>query len=711
MKNFDFKNRMTYSILILSLIIIFFPIMLNINAKKVQSAHAIPSVNPIDSNDVIISISKNNTGISQYSPLLFEVVVTNTISESVLNIEVYTEPISPYISLSPVIDPIPELTPDESIQLDFTAILQENITSVSVDLLLIIDASGSMGEEINSVKQEITTLTNTLSQEIPNLRIGIIIYGWIKYGENPITMYQSGNQLPFTSDFNAVRNFINSLEASGGDEPWGDALYLANNYWDWRSDSQKLIIMVGDEDCDPGNIVGRDETGDYYNGSQLVDEVHNLKEKGVIINTVVTDNPSGIVEDQFEWISRYTGGKSVYLPELQNQGIDLPDIIEEWTLELGREFFYEFNFTITWEDGLGNQYRNFAIEPFWLDLTFPSITVSENVKTIGLDLYNVEILATVDDFSAISFVNLYHNAEGSWSFMSMNPLPNSTNYLAEIINIPGGYNLSYSVEASDVLRNIGKTIDFWLIVEPPKMTIGQKTTIWAEPYDQVFSRIAFENNTVHYLILSGPKDIDSIIVNIIYPGSSDQSNPTVKYTQNVSSAVWRKIFPIEFTTGIHFLNMTIPQVQNNFSFSYVWLTLTDMSDSPIDTFSGIMTEKIRVKGLKWLAINETYFSLVFDYQSPLVAIGEVYTTEWTFLGQFSATFSFLIPKNATYHIIIWATLRTGEYKVYLNTEALTTDDPYRDYYQSGIGYSSSIPILALISLLFISRRANRRNKY
>jgi hypothetical protein len=157
--------------------------------------------------------------------------------------------------------------------------------------------------------------------------------------------------------------------------------------------------------------------------------------------------------------------------------------------------------------------------------------------------------------------------------------------------------------------------------------------------------------------------------------------------------------------------MTIPQDQSNFTFSYVWLTLTDMSDSSIGTFSGTMDEKIRVKGLKWFAMNGTYFSMVFDSQSPLVTIGEVYTTNWVFIGKFSATSSFLISENATYYLVIWATLRTGDYAVYLNTEALTTDDPYRDYKETAIGYSSYITIIGLISLLFISKRSRWRKKH
>ncbi len=712
--NLQVKMQKKLNFLLLVLLIGFFQVYFQPNSVNIQPVQAIPLAEPTDSSDVNITISKNTTGISQHSRVGFKIDLTNTLSESVHNVNIIANQTSSFISLTPSADQainLGDLTPGESTSLNFTAKIIGDVTSPTVDLLLIIDASGSMGNEIESVKEKITNITENLPNEIPGLRIGIIIYGRSP-AEYPLS--DPGNLLPFTSDYETVKDYIDALDAGGSKEPWGDALYLANSI-EWRENSQKLIIMVGDEDCDPGYIVGNEEeykNSNVYNGSQLLDEVQYLKDKGVIINTVVSDNPDDNVEAQFGWISKFTGGKSVFLPEMESEGIDLPDLIEEWTLELGREFSQDFNVVITWEDSSANSYRNSAIETFWLDLTFPSIIVSENVKTTGINQYSVEILVSVSDFSPISFVNLYHNG-GGLNPLHMSLLPNSSLYLAEIENLASGYNLSYFIESSDALKNVGKTNDYWMIVETPKLAIGQKTTIWAESKDQIFSEIIFTSNLIHYLILSGPADINSILVNIAYPGDTNQVRIVSEYSQNVSSNVWRNIFPIKFTSGSHIVNLTIPEDKGNFSFSYVWLTLENMGSTTDDHFTGEMTDKIRVEGLKWYGENGSYINMILDSQTPLVTLGEVYTTNWEFLGQFSAASSFNITENSTYYILVWATLRTGEYIVSVDSSSLTTDDPYYNPTATGrgaaTGFNGYIIFLALIGLS-LTRKLSRKKK-
>jgi hypothetical protein len=398
---------------------------------------------------------------------------------------------------------------------------------------------------------------------------------------------------------------------------------------------------------------------------------------------------------------------------MQSEGTDLPDLIEEWTLELGREFSQDFNLEITWEDGLGVSYRNSAIETFWLDLTYPSVVVSENVKTTGLNQYSVEILAIVSDFSAISFVNLYYSVADRTGVIPMILLPNQTLYLAEIENLRSGENLSYFIESSDVLKNVGKTKNYWMLVETPKLVIGQEIIIWAESKDQIFSEIAFTEDTKHYLILSGPKEITSLLVSIIYPGTTNQVHPGSGYSQNVTTNKWRNFFPIEFTSGSHFLNITIPDDKGNFSLSYVWLTLENMGNTTDDHFTGEMTDKIRVGGLKWYAEKGFYFNMFLESQTPLVTLGEIYTTNWEFLGLFSAVSSYNITENTTYYILIWATLRVGEYIVSVDSQMFVIDDPYyypADYAGSGaIGFTVYIIFLALVGFA-LTRKLTRKKK-
>ncbi|MFX0013865.1 MAG: VWA domain-containing protein [Promethearchaeota archaeon] len=685
-----FKKRIT---LILSIMVFSLSILSVFNLRIGLSALDNDFIN---SKDVNISIAKNATGVSSHCVLEFTVELTNTLSESVHDITGYASQESAYIELFPSTEfNFQTIEPGASVEFSVFARVIEETTTTAVDVLLIIDASGSMGAEITSVQQKLTELTDTLSSEIPELRMGVIVYGWDKYSENP--MSQTNNQLQFTNNFAAVRTFINSLYASGGWEPWGAALYLANT-WEWRPTAQKLIIMVGDEDCDPSNVVGDSDGDGYYNGSELLDAVTDLREKGVVINTVVTDGPDANVENQFGWISAYSGGESVFLPELEQQGIDLPTLIQEWTIEMSREYRKELNITVTWRDGEGTYYRNTKTEGFWLDFAFPSIIISEKVTATGIASFSVEILAEVVDFSPISYVTLYHTAYGSWGVAYMTPIPDSSYYLTELLNVPGQHNLTYYIEASDILRNVGSTSEQWFIVEPTRVVVGEQNTIFVESGEQIFSSFTPEILENYYLILSGEEQIDSIEVSITYVGSAEPFYKDYSSThfQNVSDTVFRKIFTFSLTTDPLSLNMTIPLDLDDFTFSYVWIKLIEVTG---ENYNGKMTEKIRVQGLEWLASNESYFIVDYNASSPLVVYGEVYSTDWLYIGHFSVIDEFFISENATYYVIIWAIIREGEYGISLTTEAPDVTDSY--YAAEGAYLWDGSPIAAVM-LTFLS---------
>ncbi|MFX1518233.1 MAG: VWA domain-containing protein, partial [Promethearchaeota archaeon] len=638
--------------------------------------------------------------------------LTNTLSESVHDVKGYATLDTPYVELIPSTTPIyntPTLEPEESVEFTIEARVLDETTSVAVDVLLIIDASGSMGDEISSVQKKLTELIENLSTGIPKLRMGVIVYGWSKYSENP--MSRPENQLEFTNDFNAVKNFINSLSATGSYEPWGAALYLANT-WDWRANAQKLIIMVGDEDCDPSLVVGGRDGDDFYNGSDLVEVVANLHDRGVVINTIKAIKP-GVdlnLENQFNWIAAYTGGESVFLPELEQQGVDLPALIQEWTLEMSREYYKKLNVTITWQDGTGVEYRNTKTEGFWLDFTFPSVVISEKVTPIEINVYSVEIIAEVRDISEISHVTLYHNAYGGWQVVYMTPLPNSSYYFVELTNLPGQYNLTYSIEASDIFNNVGTTSQYWLIVEPTRVVTGEKNTVWVESGDQIVVMYLAKMPQTYYLILSGDEQINSIIVNIVYPGTEQQQPPASYYFQETTT--WRKIIPFTHSPADIILNMTIPSDLGDFTFSYVWITLTEVTG---ENYRGVITEKIRVQGLQWNGINGSSFIVVHNASSPLVVHGEVYFSNWTYIGEFSVIESLLISKNDTYFVLVWAKVRTGEYRISAPFGPPDITDTYHagDYASAGALWGSSAltaVILTCITLTFFSIIVKRRSK-
>ena len=663
---------------------------------------------PIESENILIDISMNASAIGPNSVIEFSVELTNALPRSLYNLSVNTSDIPADLLVTPSSIPLftqTSLDPGLSTSFEFVTKYSGDSVSSAVDLLLIIDASGSMQDEITSVITELNNLISTLSTEIPELRIGVIVFGWSRFNEYPTS--DANNYVPFTNDFESIKDLINSLYASGGDEPWGDALYLANS-WDWREDANKLIVLVGDEDCDPGLIVGNEDTSDSYNGTDLLDVVVALKNKGVMISTVICGGADYMTENQFQWIAAYTDGTSVYLPQLESEGINLPSIIQEWTLELAREYYREIDLTVVWQDETGKIYFNKQTSSFWLDFSPPSAIISETISPTGMNQYSVDFLIDVDDISPISFVNLYHNAYGSWEVDFLTPIENTSYYHIELQNVAGDVNLSYLVESSDNLQNIGRTSVFWIIVEPKFDAVGEEVAIWAETDDQVFSNVKVTQSGTYYYILSGPADINMVTMSFIEIDTNETNFALQEDYFNVSSSYWRKIFRFSLNPGDHAVTLSIPSDSGNFTMSYVWVIL----DKPVDEyFSGSMTDTVRVYGVEWQATNGTYFSFNNEQYSPLVLIAEVYTSNWERVSTFVVTESLMVPKNDTYFILIWATLRTGDF-IIQNTEYPpdSTFDPYYTQAQGAIFFPNVIFILAIMVSLTIFSRKERKQK-
>jgi hypothetical protein len=718
-RNYHFKDGKLMKLNNLSrifLIFICFFTFLNLysiyNTKNLIIARAELSTDPIKSQDLIIDISKNASAIGPHSILQFSVELTNILSESLYNVSVSLIKNND-LMITPDSDPLyttSSVDPDSSIDFQFvTQFNEESATPTStVDLILMIDASGSMGEEIDSVKQELNDLTATLQTEIPELRIGVIVYGWSRYSEYP--MSNPNNYIQFTNDFDSIKTFINSLYAAGGNEPWGDALYLAST-WDWREHAAKLIILVGDEDCDPGVIIGSEsrgsDPGGTYNGSELLDVVTTLKNEGVVISTVVCGGASTTTEHQFQWIASFTEGTSVYLPDFENEGISLPQIIQEWTLEMSREHYREINLTVLWQDASSTRFFNTQSSSFWLDFSSPSTIISETISPTGVDLFSVDFLIEAQDISPISFVTLYHNAYGSWDVEFLTPIENTSYYRLELQNVRGGVNLSYFVECADVLHNVNRTSIFWVIVEPKFDSLGEEVAIWAENDDQIYSNLRVDQKNSYYFILIGPPDIDLLSVNLLDLSSNNSVNPVQIEFVNASSS-WHKIFQFDLTPANHSMILSIPSGSNNFTMTYVWITFNEPED---DVFEGSMTNTIRVYGIQWEAINSTYFSFEFNASSPLVLVAEVFTSNWTFISSFGVTSSFTLTDNDTYIILVWATLRTGDF-VIKNTDT-PPDEIYDPYYAHNGASATFYPgailtVFLMIMLVFYRKKAKRR---
>jgi len=109
-----------------------------------------------------------------------------------------------------------------------------------LDVVLVIDGTGSMKLIIDDVKAKMVQLIHSIHRLVPIARVGIVVFGG------------KGTKMdiaPLTLNPQKLVDFLGNLHAEGGDE-WEEDLYggvkNALNNMDWKPYAKKVIVLVGD---------------------------------------------------------------------------------------------------------------------------------------------------------------------------------------------------------------------------------------------------------------------------------------------------------------------------------------------------------------------------------------------------------------------------------------------------------------------------------
>ena len=120
-----------------------------------------------------------------------------------------------------------------------------------LDLVVVMDTTGSMGESIAGLKEDVGTIVEVLLNLVPSLAVGVVAFNDRRQNVVVKTMrlrpVQNGD-----ANFNALKQFVDGLQAVGSevnkDIPEANYQGLREAIgMPWRSKSQeKIIIMVTD---------------------------------------------------------------------------------------------------------------------------------------------------------------------------------------------------------------------------------------------------------------------------------------------------------------------------------------------------------------------------------------------------------------------------------------------------------------------------------
>jgi hypothetical protein len=109
-----------------------------------------------------------------------------------------------------------------------------------LDVVLVIDGTGSMKLIIADVKAKMVQLIQAIHRLVPIARVGIIVFG----GKGEKMEIQ-----PLTLSPQKLKTFLDNIKAKGGGE-WEEdtfgACQYAINRMDWKPYAKKVIVLVGD---------------------------------------------------------------------------------------------------------------------------------------------------------------------------------------------------------------------------------------------------------------------------------------------------------------------------------------------------------------------------------------------------------------------------------------------------------------------------------
>ena len=111
-----------------------------------------------------------------------------------------------------------------------------------VEISFVVDATGSMGDELEYLKNELYNVINRAKSDNPTATISTSCVFYRDEGDDYVTRVSN-----FTNDINTTINFIKAQQANGGGdfpEAVHEALYQSINNLQWSGDSKTRILFL-----------------------------------------------------------------------------------------------------------------------------------------------------------------------------------------------------------------------------------------------------------------------------------------------------------------------------------------------------------------------------------------------------------------------------------------------------------------------------------
>jgi hypothetical protein len=127
------------------------------------------------------------------------------------------------------------------------------LRNAGLDVVFVIDATGSMSWAIDEVKDRIHDIVQTVRTLVPAARFGLVAF---RDRKDPEFVVRS-QQLTYSTA--KLRRFLDPLEAKGGGDQYEDiseGVMVGVEESGWRAGARRIMIIVGDAPPRPGKVGG-----------------------------------------------------------------------------------------------------------------------------------------------------------------------------------------------------------------------------------------------------------------------------------------------------------------------------------------------------------------------------------------------------------------------------------------------------------------------
>ena len=176
----------------------------------------------------------------------------------------------------------------ETLPADIMASLDRIKNKDCVDVIFAIDTTGSMKDDIQELREVWIPQLIEKVKEFKGIRLGLLLYR--DYGDTYKWMDLPVKKFEFTENVQNFKKYLNSFYiygTEGGDIPEAvyEALFASLEYYRWREDAERKIILIGD--AEP-------HSSPRGSGKYSKDVVARLaEEKSVMIDAIIVpDNKS-----------------------------------------------------------------------------------------------------------------------------------------------------------------------------------------------------------------------------------------------------------------------------------------------------------------------------------------------------------------------------------------------------------------------------------